>query len=58
MAAELGAVSADHLEYVDDAAIAALAAHGTVPVVRSTGGLKDTIFDGQNGFTFEKASLI
>ncbi len=32
-AAELGAVSADHLEFVDDAAIAALQASGTIPVL-------------------------
>lgn len=27
--------------------------YGTVPVVRKTGGLADTVFDLQNGFTFE-----
>lgn len=27
--------------------------YGTVPLVRRTGGLKDTIFDGENGFTFD-----
>lgn len=29
--------------------------YGTVPVVRSTGGLADTVFEGINGFAFEKA---
>jgi imidazolonepropionase len=33
LAAELGAVSADHLEHVDDGGMAALAAAGTVAVV-------------------------
>ncbi len=33
MAAALGAVSADHLEFVDDEAIASLRTHGTIPVV-------------------------
>jgi starch synthase len=28
--------------------------YGTVPVVRATGGLKDTVFEGINGFTFER----
>lgn len=28
--------------------------YGTVPVVRATGGLKDTVFEGVNGFTFER----
>lgn len=27
--------------------------YGTVPIVRRTGGLADSIFDGQNGFVFE-----
>lgn len=26
--------------------------YGTVPLVRETGGLADTVFDGKNGFTF------
>lgn len=26
--------------------------YGTVPLVRRTGGLADTVFDGENGFTF------
>jgi len=33
MAAELGAVSADHLEHIDDAGIAALKHSGTIPVL-------------------------
>ena len=33
IAAEMGAVSADHLEYVDDYAIEAMQAAGTIPVV-------------------------
>ncbi len=28
--------------------------YGTVPVVRATGGLADTVFEGRNGFVFEK----
>lgn len=28
--------------------------YGTVPVVRATGGLKDTVFEGENGFTFDR----
>ncbi len=28
--------------------------YGTVPIVRSTGGLKDTVQDGVNGFTFSE----
>ena len=28
--------------------------YGTVPVVRKTGGLADTVFDGKNGFVFEE----
>jgi starch synthase len=31
--------------------------YGTVPVVRATGGLKDTVHDGENGFTFESRSV-
>lgn len=31
--------------------------YGTVPLVRLTGGLKDTVTDGKNGFTFEKATV-
>lgn len=30
--------------------------YGCVPVVRATGGLKDTVMDGENGFTFEEAA--
>ena len=33
MAAELGAVSADHLEYIDESGVATLARHGTVAVL-------------------------
>jgi len=28
--------------------------YGTVPVVRSTGGLSDTVFEGRNGFAFQR----
>ena len=30
--------------------------YGTIPLVRRTGGLADTVFDGQNGFVFENRS--
>jgi starch synthase len=30
--------------------------YGTIPLVRRTGGLADTVFDGLNGFVFEKRS--
>ncbi len=30
--------------------------YGTVPVVRATGGLADTVFEGQNGFAFSEFS--
>lgn len=30
--------------------------YGTLPLVRETGGLKDTIHEGENGFTFQEAS--
>ncbi len=28
--------------------------YGTIPIVRKTGGLADTVFDGKNGFSFEE----
>ncbi len=31
--------------------------YGTIPVVRRTGGLADTIFDNENGFVFESKSV-
>jgi starch synthase len=30
--------------------------YGTIPVVRKTGGLADTVFDGENGFVFSEKS--
>lgn len=30
--------------------------YGTVPIVRMTGGLADTVFEGDNGFVFEQSS--
>ena len=30
--------------------------YGTLPIVRATGGLKDTVVEGVNGFTFENRS--
>lgn len=30
--------------------------YGTLPIVRSTGGLKDTVVEGENGFAFENRS--
>jgi starch synthase len=32
--------------------------YGTIPVVRLTGGLSDTVFEGQNGFTFQHRSAM
>jgi starch synthase len=32
--------------------------YGTVPVVRATGGLRDTVFEGLNGFVFERKSVV
>lgn len=31
--------------------------YGTLPIVHQVGGLKDTIFQGKNGFSFEKYSV-
>jgi len=31
--------------------------YGATPIVRSTGGLKDTVFDAQNGYTFEEPTI-
>lgn len=31
--------------------------YGTVPLVRATGGLKDTVTDGSDGFVFENSSV-
>ncbi|MEJ5170346.1 MAG: glycosyltransferase, partial [Fimbriimonadales bacterium] len=31
--------------------------YGTIPIVRRTGGLADTVFEGQNGFVFERRDL-
>jgi starch synthase len=30
--------------------------YGSVPVVRKTGGLADTVFEGHNGFVFERVA--
>jgi starch synthase len=32
--------------------------YGTVPLVRATGGLKDTVIDGQTGFTFKNETEV
>ncbi|MCX7800426.1 MAG: glycogen synthase [Fimbriimonadales bacterium] len=31
--------------------------YGTIPIVRRTGGLADTVFEGQNGFVFERRDV-
>lgn len=31
--------------------------YGSLPLVRGTGGLADTVFDGQNGFVFQERSV-
>lgn len=30
--------------------------YGTIPIVHATGGLADTVFDGKNGFTFQRST--
>ncbi|HWD38333.1 MAG TPA: glycogen synthase [Fimbriimonas sp.] len=32
--------------------------YGTIPVVRATGGLKDTVTDGETGFVFHQANVL
>ena len=32
--------------------------YGTVPIVRRTGGLADTVDDGQTGFTFDEPTPV